>query len=598
MAKLASEIWRDYAIANVPASGRYEPPKVDVRAWGASVESQLATFESADEVIKGTWAALAAVTGTRTGQRGEVFGPDASTHTDPVVGGTVANEGIYSWSTSPAGWQRLGARPELDEQAEEVLERLDPLFTNWAMIPVVTIDGREVQPTDLSFDLYVLQGFYIDDGSQYPTGEGFGVAAARIEREFDVYADAPSSFTQWVGFPIYGQSNARGYGYNTLFTTVASYAGRVLCFNGGPRADPLNPGSSMSSTKNLVEDILDLGIASSHGESPLSGLCYGFLENAFVETGIAINSRPVVLGHIPAIGGAAIDPLTDGTYYPRFTTSIDYMHTRAGGNTFSVACVVFDQGEANAGSTTQANYQTKLRTLYDQIVASVNSETSQTFPPIMLVKQLSWSAQPTALTGAGGANTYPAGVCLATAAEQGDGIFVAFPDYMMPFLDGIHRTAVGNVLAGRMYARAASRILVEKKDWRGLEVSHAWIRGTQCFIKFDVPVQPLTLDYINVGVTTQAGFKLSDGSGNLPLTSQSVLNGDTVVLELSRAVSGTPTLRYGLDYLPAGSGMHPESAGGNLRDSDTETFSISGTDYTLANWLLAFSITPQVMGTI
>lgn len=55
-----------------------------------------------------TWAGLSAVTGTSAGQSAGVFGPDAGTHTDPVVGGTVDNIGIYSWSVSPAGWLRLG----------------------------------------------------------------------------------------------------------------------------------------------------------------------------------------------------------------------------------------------------------------------------------------------------------------------------------------------------------------------------------------------------------------------------------------------------------------------------------------------------------
>lgn len=72
----------------------------------------------ADSVTKGTWGALAAITGTRSGQRGVVTGPDSSdygqghgagTHTDPVVGGGVFNVGVYSWSTSPAGWQWLAA---------------------------------------------------------------------------------------------------------------------------------------------------------------------------------------------------------------------------------------------------------------------------------------------------------------------------------------------------------------------------------------------------------------------------------------------------------------------------------------------------------
>lgn len=56
-----------------------------------------------------TWTALAAITGTTAGQGAEVLDSDAGTHTDPVVGGTVANAGRYSWSASPAGWRRIGA---------------------------------------------------------------------------------------------------------------------------------------------------------------------------------------------------------------------------------------------------------------------------------------------------------------------------------------------------------------------------------------------------------------------------------------------------------------------------------------------------------
>lgn len=41
------------------------------------------------------------------GQLAEVPLTDAGTHTDPVVGGTVNNSGIFRWSLSPVGWQRL-----------------------------------------------------------------------------------------------------------------------------------------------------------------------------------------------------------------------------------------------------------------------------------------------------------------------------------------------------------------------------------------------------------------------------------------------------------------------------------------------------------
>lgn len=54
-----------------------------------------------------TWAQLAATVGGNANNQGIVYGPDTGTHTDPVVGGTVANVGVYAWSVTPAGWKRI-----------------------------------------------------------------------------------------------------------------------------------------------------------------------------------------------------------------------------------------------------------------------------------------------------------------------------------------------------------------------------------------------------------------------------------------------------------------------------------------------------------
>ena len=54
-----------------------------------------------------TWVNLAEVEGSVAGQRGEVPALDSGTHTDPVVGGTVPNAGVFSWSESPPGWKRI-----------------------------------------------------------------------------------------------------------------------------------------------------------------------------------------------------------------------------------------------------------------------------------------------------------------------------------------------------------------------------------------------------------------------------------------------------------------------------------------------------------
>jgi len=63
----------------------------------------LAAGQQAGQLVYRTWAELSAVTGS-VGEGAQVL-DDAGTHTDPVVGGTVANAGQYVWSESPAGWR-------------------------------------------------------------------------------------------------------------------------------------------------------------------------------------------------------------------------------------------------------------------------------------------------------------------------------------------------------------------------------------------------------------------------------------------------------------------------------------------------------------
>lgn len=75
-----------------------------------ALESQIETA-AAGNVVAPTWAELSAIAGTRAGQPGAVPASDVGTHADPVVGGTVKNAGAYTWSTSPAGWRRIGDPP-------------------------------------------------------------------------------------------------------------------------------------------------------------------------------------------------------------------------------------------------------------------------------------------------------------------------------------------------------------------------------------------------------------------------------------------------------------------------------------------------------
>lgn len=100
-----------------PVSATHSPNPEDQVAYLEALENSVEAA-SAGRVDQVTWAGLNAITGTRVGQPGLVYGPDASTHTDPVVGGTVANTGSYIWSASPAGWQRVSALVEWIDQSD------------------------------------------------------------------------------------------------------------------------------------------------------------------------------------------------------------------------------------------------------------------------------------------------------------------------------------------------------------------------------------------------------------------------------------------------------------------------------------------------
>lgn len=84
---------------------------MDTTATQVSTDASVATssrLRASNAVPFTTWTALAAATGMSAGDKAQVLAADTGTHTDPVVGGTVSNAGVYTYSASPAGWQRVG----------------------------------------------------------------------------------------------------------------------------------------------------------------------------------------------------------------------------------------------------------------------------------------------------------------------------------------------------------------------------------------------------------------------------------------------------------------------------------------------------------
>lgn len=133
---MADEIANAFASAwpDGPSSDPIEPDKAQIRQVGVTIQAAVDALEvSGDTITRKTWAQLAGINGTRLGQRGYVES-DSGTHTDPVVGGTVQNNGIYAWSTSPAGWQWMSAdEVGLLNTAKSVVTGLWEPFTDAAL---------------------------------------------------------------------------------------------------------------------------------------------------------------------------------------------------------------------------------------------------------------------------------------------------------------------------------------------------------------------------------------------------------------------------------------------------------------------------------
>lgn len=85
-------------------------PWLEVATWGTEVERNV-EGASAGRVDQTTWAGLSAITGTRNGQPGVVWGPDPGTHVDPVTLTTTINVGFYAWYAGNSAWRRVANLP-------------------------------------------------------------------------------------------------------------------------------------------------------------------------------------------------------------------------------------------------------------------------------------------------------------------------------------------------------------------------------------------------------------------------------------------------------------------------------------------------------
>lgn len=100
--------------------------------------------------VEATYADLAAITDQPEGTVAEVPIDDAGTHTDPVVGGTVDNSGVYRWSDSPAGWERIADTDALSAAASAAAAAA----SETAALSATILGIGSADPTNSGFDTF------------------------------------------------------------------------------------------------------------------------------------------------------------------------------------------------------------------------------------------------------------------------------------------------------------------------------------------------------------------------------------------------------------------------------------------------------------
>lgn len=354
-----------------------------------------------------------------------------------------------------------------------------------------------------------------------------------------------------------------------------------LTFIAGPKASKagngfgaVNPG--VDAWKPLAEDTSAADGGAGRGETTCSGTANFFSEFAAVENGVA-PSDFVIFGSTAGKGGASITELELGApWFQMIRDHIDAAHSLsiAAGKTYAVTAMPFIQGEANvnvpmAGSA----WRSKVAKLQDDVTAYAQSVSGQTAPVYFILYQTAWKVA-----------TYK-DIALAQLdlCKRDPHFVMASPCYHLDFAsDQIHLRNTGYIKLSRYIARALKTIAIDKKRPRFVTMKSATVRGSKLSIKYDAPVLPLMLDTLNLAATTDYGFKVQDDSGAVGVADISVENGDTVTMTLSRALSANPKARYALDYLGAGLTI-TNGASGNLRDSEPDSFVLSGVTHKCFN---------------
>ncbi|TCM40111.1 hypothetical protein [Novosphingobium sp. ST904] len=263
------------------------------------------------------------------------------------------------------------------------------------------------------------------------------------------------------------------------------------------------------------------------------------------------------------VGGKTIENMRGGRF-GRLTGVVDAAYTLAaadGGASIGHVAHFWNQGEfnynASFGSTdTKAGYKEQLDLYYAQVLAGTVTGKGQTAIPAFLLMQT---------TGHFTVDTNDLAIGMAQWewSMAGPGRYLVGP--MGVVTDKVeHLDANGSRWLSMQVGKVLHRVCEQRKEWRPLMPRKVTQDGRLIAIDFLVPAPPiqwLSTYVVNTATDYAAkGFRVTDGSGEVPITSLRIVFDTIVELTLGRDTVGTVKVWYASKTTSNGNG--------NLFDSD------------------------------
>lgn len=346
------------------------------------------------------------------------------------------------------------------------------------------------------------------------------------------------------------------------------------------------------------------------GEPPSIGLANGF-KSLLNQHRMVMNDADRLLVAInTAYSGQNIERLLPGGpfgFFERATDAVSKAYGLRAGRDCVVLSNLFMQGEFNyydpdgrgGVDTTREGYRAKLGQYVTAKRTAFMGVTGQARPFATFMYQT--NGVYTRDLDANGAAGLAIGMAQLDVSLTRDDTFLAGPIYPVTDKNG-HLDSNGSRWFGNQVAKVAYKVLVEGQDWEPLRPIRIEQVGTSVYVDFHVPEAPLRFGSPYVGNTataiTNRGFRVTDQSGDVPITTVALVGQTIVRIDLGRDTSGTVNVWFAGEGVAGNGGLcdsdqftlpdqYEYRAGSGMYDS-ANIPALTGKPYPAVNWAVAF----------